>query len=166
MRDAILDWARSLPTPLAVIAVAMTPILELRGAIPLGRSVLDMAPLPTFLWAVLGNLLPIPVILLALEPVAGWAERHWTGLHRLIERFSRSTERRHRARFERLRDLALITFVAIPLPITGAWSGALAAYVFGVRRLRAFALITIGVIIAGIVVSLFWGALGISVDGA
>ncbi len=123
-----------------------------------------MAPGPAFIWGVLGNLAPVPFILWLLPPVAGWAERHWSWLHRIIERLSSYTERRHSRRFERLRDLALITFVAIPLPVTGAWSGSLAAYVFGVRRWRALALITVGVLIAGVVVSLFWEALGIAIE--
>ncbi len=100
----------------------------------------------------------MPFILWLLPPVAGWAERHWSWLHRIIERLSSYTERRHSRRYERLRDAALITFVAIPLPITGAWSGSLAAYVFGVGKWRALGLIAVGVMVAGLVVSLFWGA--------
>jgi len=164
MREAILDWAETLPGPVAVFITAMIPILELRAAIPLGRSFFDMGAVETYFWAVLGNLAPVPFLLWLLPPVAGWAERHWGWLHRVIERLSTYTERRHSKRFERLRDYALITFVAIPLPVTGAWSGSLAAYVFGVRRGRALLLITIGVLIAGVIVSLFWEAIGIGID--
>lgn len=164
MREAILDWAQTLPGPVAVFVTAMIPILELRAAIPLGRSFFDMGPVETYIWAVLGNLAPVPFLLWLLPPVAGWAERHWDWLHRVIERLSTYTERRHSKRFERMRDYALITFVAIPLPITGAWSGSLAAYVFGVRRGRALLLITIGVLIAGLIVSLFWDTIGIGID--
>jgi len=163
MVDAIIDWAKDLPAPLAVMVVAMVPIIELRGAIPLGRF-LDLSAVSAYWWAVLGNLIPVPFILLLLPPVAEWAERHWSWLHRVIERLTSYTERRHSTRFERLRDLALITFVAIPLPVTGAWSGALAAYVFGVKRGKAMLLITIGVMIAGIIVSVFIGALGMTID--
>jgi len=163
MVDAIIDWAKDLPAPLAVVVVAMVPIIELRGAIPLGHF-LDLGTVPSYWWAVLGNLLPVPIILWLLPPTAAWAERHWAWLHRVIERLSTYTERRHSKRFERLRDLALITFVAIPLPVTGAWSGSLAAYVFGVRRGRALLLITVGVMIAGIIVSAFIGALGMTID--
>jgi uncharacterized membrane protein len=163
MPGGILEWAKHLPPPLAVVVVAMVPFLELRGAIPLGHF-LDVGTLPSYWWAVLGNLLPVPLILWLLPSVAGWAERHWAWLHRSIERLSTYTEKRHSHRFERLRDLALITFVAIPLPMTGAWSGSLAAYVFGVKRGRALSLISIGVLIAGVIVSLFIGALGMTVS--
>jgi uncharacterized membrane protein len=163
MRDAVIDWAKDLPAPLAVVIVAMVPIIELRGAIPLGRF-LGLDAVEAYWWAVLGNLIPVPFILWLLPPTARWAERHWSWLHRVIERLSSYTERRHSKRFERLRDLALITFVAVPLPVTGAWSGSLAAYVFGVRRGRALALITFGVLVAGIVVSVFIGAVGMTID--
>jgi uncharacterized membrane protein len=163
MVDSILDWAKHLPAPLAVVVVSMVPIIELRGAIPFGHF-LDLGTIPSYWWAVLGNLIPVPFILWLLPPVAGWAERHWAWLHRIIERLSTYTERRHSHRFERLRDLALITFVAIPLPVTGAWSGSLAAYVFGVKRGRAMVLISIGVLVAGVIVSVFIGALGMTIS--
>ncbi len=163
MREAIIEWVDALPGPLAVVVLAMVPIIELRGAIPVGRGLFEMGGFEAYWWSVLGNLVPVPFILWLLPPVAGWAERHWPLLHRVIDRLSGHTERRHSRRFERLRDLALITFVAIPLPVTGAWSGSLAAYVFGVRRGRALALIAVGVLIAGVLVSVFLEALGMAV---
>lgn len=154
MVDALLELLRSFPSPLAVMVAAMLPIIELRGALPFGRSVLGMSTLEAYLWSVLGNLIPVPFILWLLGPVTAWAESHWGWLHRFLERLFAYTRRRHSERFERLRDLALITFVAIPLPITGAWSGSLAAFVFGIRRSRALVLISVGVAIAGVIVAL------------
>ncbi len=151
MRERLTELLDVLPPPLAVLVAAMLPVLELRGAIPFAR-VLDMPAGQAYLWAVLGNLVPVPFILWWLGPVTRWAEDHWPGLHRFLDRLFASSRRRHSVRFERLRDLALVTFVAIPLPITGAWSGSLAAFVFGVGRLRALALIAVGVAIAGLVV--------------
>lgn len=158
MRESIESFVREFPGPLAVVLLAALPIFELRLAIPFALSALDMPPWQAFLWSVLGNLLPVPFILMWLDPVTGWAERHWDWLHRVLERLFAHTRRRHSARFERFRDLALVTFVAIPLPVTGAWSGALAAFVFGVERRKAFLLITVGVAIAGIVVTFLWVA--------
>ncbi|MGH8874389.1 MAG: COG2426 family protein [Acidimicrobiia bacterium] len=158
MREAIQTWAAQLPQPLAVILVAMLPIFELRGAIPFARGIFGMGPVAALWWSVVGNLIPIPFILQLLGPVTSWAERHWSGLHRLLDRRYSRTRSRHTTRFERLRDLALVTFVAIPLPLTGAWSGALAAFVFGIEKRRAFVLIAVGVVIAGLVVSLVWEA--------
>jgi uncharacterized membrane protein len=154
MRDSIESFVRNFPEPLAVLLLATLPVFELRLAIPFALEVLDMPVWQSYLWAVIGNLLPVPFILLLLGPVTAWAEDHWGGLHRFLERLFSHTRRRHSGRFDRWRDLALITFVAIPLPITGAWSGALAAFVFGVERRKAFGLITIGVLIAGVIVTL------------
>jgi uncharacterized membrane protein len=154
MRESIESFIRNFPEPLAVMLLGTLPIFELRGAIPFAIGVLDMPVLQAYVWAVLGNLLPLPFILLFLGPVTSWAESHWPGLHRFLERLFSHTRRRHTGRFDRWRDLALITFVAIPLPITGAWSGALAAFVFGVERRKAFALISVGVLIAGVIVTL------------
>ena len=154
VRDAIVDWVESvLPAQLAVLFLGMLPIFELRLAIPVAREVFQMGPFQAYFWAVVGNLIPIPFILYLLDPVTAWAESHWDGLHRLISRLQDRTRRKHQQRFERLRDLAIITFVAIPLPLTGAWTGALAANVFGIEPKKAFGLIAVGVMIAGVIVS-------------
>lgn len=166
MRDSIIDWIRALPLPepLLVVLVGMTPIFELRGAIPLGREIFGMSPLTAYVWAVIGNMIPVPIILWLFPGFVDWAEDHWPWIHRLMVRLHVRTENRAAKRFERLRDFALITFVAIPLPVTGAWSGSLAAVVFDVPKRRALPLIFIGVLIAGLVVTLFLGALGIAFD--
>jgi len=152
VRDAILHFVQTFPEPLAVVLLAALPVFELRLALPVAVGAFGMTIPEAYVWAVLGNLLPVPFILMLLGPVTIWAEEHWEGLHRFLERLFAHTRRRHSERFDRLRDLALITFVAIPLPITGAWSGALAAFVFGVESKRAMLLIAIGVMIAGVVV--------------
>jgi uncharacterized membrane protein len=156
MRESIRDWVEALPLPepFAVVLLAMVPIFELRGALPFAREILGMSPLAAFSWSVIGNAIPVPIILWLLPPFTEWAERHWKWLHRFLDRLHQYTERRHTGRFERLRDLALITFVAIPLPVTGAWSGSLAAVVFQVPKRRAIPLIFIGIVIAGIIVTL------------
>ncbi len=156
MREAVQQWVESLPIPepLAVVLLAALPITELRLALPFARGVLEWSIPSAFIWSVLGNLLPVPFILWLLGPVTSWAERHWEWLHGILERLFAHTRKRHTAKFDRLRDLALIAFVAIPLPITGAWSGSLAAFVFGVERRRALVLIAVGVMIAGVVVSM------------
>lgn len=156
MRESIRDWVEALPLPepVAVILLAMVPIFELRGALPFAREILGMSALSSFSWSVIGNAIPVPIILWLLPPFTEWAERHWKALHRFLDRLHAYTEQRHSARFERLRDLALITFVAIPLPITGAWSGSLAAVVFQVPKRRAIPLIFLGIIIAGLIVTM------------
>lgn len=153
MREAIVEWAQALPPPVAVVLLAAVPILELRGAIPIARQVWRMSALEALGWSLIGNALPAPFILALLGPVTRWAEGHWGWFHRFLGRLYDHTRRRHTARFERLRDLALMAFVAVPLPVTGVWSGSLAAFVFGVPFRRALLFIYAGMLIAGIVVS-------------
>ena len=164
MRESITEWVETLPLPepLLVVLLAMLPIIELRGSIPVARAIFEMSPVSSFWWSVLGNAIPVPIILWLFPPLVEWIEGKWDWLHRLLVRLQASTERRHSSRFERLRDFALITFVAIPLPITGAWSGSLAAIVFGIDKRRAIPLIFVGILIAGVVVSLFLEALGLA----
>jgi uncharacterized membrane protein len=166
VRQTVVDWieALPLPDPLLVVLLAMVPIIELRGAIPVAQEIFGMSRLSAFGWSVLGNAIPVPIILWLLPPFTRFAEEHIQWLHRFLERLKSSTERRHSRRFERLRDLALITFVAIPLPITGAWSGSLAAVVFNIEKKRAMPLIFLGIVIAGLVVTLFWEALGLALE--
>ena len=166
MRETIVEWVETLPLPepMLVVLLAMVPVVELRGAIPVAQGIFDMSRLSAFTWSVIGNAIPVPIILWLLPPFTRWAEDHWKWLHRFLERLHAYTRRRHTTRFERLRDLALITFVAIPLPITGAWSGSLAAVVFEIPKKRAIPLILSGILIAGVVVTLFWEALGLALN--
>lgn len=151
------DWG--VADPVAVALISALPVLELRAGIPLGRLVLAMDPLPTWIWAVVGNLAPLPLVFRLL----GICDRYCTAdrlgwMRRLLDRLYARSRRRHTAWFARLRDLALVVLVAIPLPLTGGWTGLLAAYVFGVPFRRAFWLIAAGVAVAATAVSLLVGA--------
>jgi len=165
MRESLSDVIRSLPLPdeVLVVLLAMVPIIELRGAIPLALGVFEFGRFEAYLLAVVGNLIPVPIILWAFPPFLRFTERRMKWLFRLLTRLQHSTERRHTRRFERWRAAALVSFVAIPLPITGAWSGSLAAIVFNVPKKKALPLIGLGVLIAGVVVLLFSQALGLAV---
>ena len=151
---AMLDWIQSLPADLAVFLMSMLPIVELRGAIPLGVSVYGMSYTHAYVVAVLGNLVPIIPLLLALGPIERILGR-WRPFRRFFDWvFARS--RRKGKLIERFKFFGLILFVGIPLPVTGAWTGAAAAYVFGVPLRRSVPAIIIGVMLAGVVVSLAW----------
>jgi uncharacterized membrane protein len=147
----------------AVLLIAMIPVFELRGAIPFGTGVMHMKLWQAFVWAVIGNMIPIPFILLFLEPVSRWLSRHSKTMDRFFTWLFARTRRKHSATFEKWKYVGLMIFVAIPLPGTGAWSGALAAFVFGIPFWPALLYIFLGVLIAGGVVSLatsFAGILG------
>lgn len=135
----------------SVLGVSAAPVSELRGGLPLGL-VYGFHPATSFFLAVIGNLLPVLPLLLGL----GWGERQlrrFTPLERPLDWVFTRTRRKGRL-IERYGSIGLILLVAIPLPATGAWTGAIAAFLFGIPPKRAFPLIVVGVLIAGVVVLL------------
>jgi len=136
-----------------VLMVAALPVSELRGAIPLALGVYQFDPLSAYLLGVLGNLLPVPILLKLLGPVTALLRRSVL-LNRGVSWLLARTRKRHSALIERLGAMALVLFVAVPLPATGAWTGALIAHVFEIPFRYAFPLIALGVSIAGVLVTL------------
>ena len=143
-----------MPRELIVLIISMLPISELRGAIPIAVGVYEMSMLNAFCWAVLGNIVPIIFILWFLEKISNFLSRKFYFFNRFFIWLFEKTRKRHSKKFQRFKELALILLVAIPLPFTGAWTGALAAFVFAVPIKKAFLLIVLGILIAGVAVSL------------
>jgi uncharacterized membrane protein len=156
MVDSIVHFLKNVPAEVVTMLIAMLPIAELRGAIPWA---LTSPPIggglhwaTAYLYAVIGNFIPIIPILLLLEPVSKWLSRY-----RLFDRFFTWLFNRTRKRgkvIQRYEALGLILFVAIPLPVTGAWTGSVAAFIFGIKLKYAIPCIFAGVLIAGVVVTL------------
>ena len=140
----------SLSSVLKVIGIAASPIAELRVAIPWAIWH-DFPWYYAFVLAVIGNLLPVPFILLFLNAISRLLSKidfidrflHWLFEH---------TRRRGRI-VERYERIGLVLFVAIPLPVTGAWTGSLLAVLFGLKFKRALLSIFIGILIAGTIVT-------------
>lgn len=144
-----------MPSELVILLMSMLPISELRGAIPVAIGVYNMSIVSAFFLAVLGNLIPVIFIIKILDLLVNKFLIHRIYIfNRFFTWLFEKTRSRHSKKFERWRDFALIVLVAIPLPFTGAWTGALAAFVFNIPIKRAFPLITLGVLIAGIIVTL------------
>lgn len=136
---------------LAVVTTAATPVVELRGAIPLGLA-LGLAPWQAWMWSVLGNLLPVPALLWGTRTGLNWLERQpW--LHSRLKAWGERGSSRLAARVRRWGLLGLAVFVAAPLPGTGAWTGAVAASFLGIRPGPALGAITLGVVAAGLLVA-------------
>lgn len=148
----LLDALSSLPPPVIIIVIAMMPFIELRGSIPVAIGIYHMPVYEAFLWSFIGNMLPIPFILLFFRYIEKWL-RHWQWWDRTFERLFARTRKRANTTIEKYEELGIIIFVAIPLPFTGAWTGALIAYLFGLDTKKALSVIAFGVIIAGIIVS-------------
>ena len=156
MTEQIARFFGTLPKELVTSLIAMVPIAELRGAIP--WALLDL-PLggglnwpAAYFFAVVGNLIPIAPLLLGIEKLQLWLRKY-----RLFDIFFDWLFKRTRRRgkvIEKYKALGLIVFVGIPLPVTGAWTGVVAAFLFGIPFRLAFPAIIAGVLLSGIIVTL------------
>lgn len=145
------DMISVLPESIQVILMAMIPFGELRASIPFALWI-EMSHEEAFvLVSVIGNMLPVVPLLLFLDPVSNWLRRY-TVFDRFFNWLFART-RRYNKRMDKYGSLGLIPFVAIPLPVTGAWTACAVAFVFGIRFRYAFFAILAGVIIAGIIVT-------------
>lgn len=143
---------------LYVFLISMLPIIELRGAIPVGAA-LGLPWWQAFLLAIIGNLLPVPFILLLVEKVLGFMKQHGI-FPRLIQWLEEKAQKGIK-KVEKHALVGLLLFVAIPLPGTGAWTGSLVASLFHLDRRYSFVSVVLGVLLAGAVVTLIsYGVLG------
>ncbi len=147
---------------LVVLIIASLPIFELRGALPVAINLFHFPWYYALLLAIIGNLLPVPFILLFLNAITRWLSKI-TLFNRMLSWLFERTRRRGRI-IERYERIGLALFVAIPLPVTGAWTGSLAAVVFGLKFKYAFLSIFIGIFIAGIIVTCL-SLLGLTIFG-
>lgn len=151
MLTKIILVFRGLPKDLITVIVAALPISELRGAIPLAILTLRQPILKAFYLAILGNILPIIPLLLFLRPVSEKL-RHFKLWRNFFDRLFERTKRRASI-VQRYEALGLALFVAIPLPITGAWTGCIAASLFKIKFRYAFLAICSGVCLAALIVT-------------
>lgn len=134
-----------------VFIVSMIPLLELRGSI-LAAGFMNTSFVPTYIAAVIGNILPIPFILLFIEKIFSWMKKskHLHSIPVWIEKKAMSKS----AQIEKYGYWGLFLFVAIPLPGTGAWTGSLLAVLLGLKPRKSFLFILLGVMTAGLIMSL------------
>ena len=151
MSESVFAFLSGLPLNWIVFFASAIPITELRAAIPFGIAC-GMDPLSAWFWGVLGNLLPIPLILLL-----------WPLVYRLFDAIPFTRKFLHRyvdkartkgQEMEKLGVLGLIIFVGIPLPMTGVWTGSLISYLLGLNPLKSFLCLAAGACIAGIAMTL------------
>lgn len=154
MIDFLLNFLVDVPAEWAVLFMAMVPVVELRGALPLALTYYHLNIVSAYLLSVLGNLLPVIFILLYIGSVSDWLIKNSRLFNKFFDWLFRRTRHKITKQYEKYGLMALAIFVAIPLPMTGAWTGALAAWLFGVKIKKAFLAISVGVLIAGVIVAL------------
>lgn len=142
-----------------VLIISMLPIIELRGALPVAFA-LDMPFLPSFIVSVAGNLIPVPFILWLITPVCNRLKK--TKMFAWLPAFLERKVEKNKEKVTKYANWGLFIFVAIPLPGTGAWTGALIASFLDFKFRDAFLAITGGVVTAGIIMSIVsYGLLGL-----
>ena len=134
-----------------VFLIAMIPIFELRGAIPIGILSYELPVWKVFPIAIAGNMVPIFFILLFFDLITKLFFKVPI-LKKILEAIFRRTRKKGEI-IEKYEEIGLMLFVAIPLPVTGAWTGSLAAYLFGLKFWKSILFIFLGVLIAGTVVT-------------
>jgi uncharacterized membrane protein len=143
--------------------LAMTPLGELRISLPLALTVYRLDWKIAFFLSIIGNLIPSALILSFLPFLSQWLSKKSKICQKFFSWLFERIKKEHKTKMEKYGALALVAFVAIPLPLTGAWTGALIAFLFNIPFLMAFPLIALGVIIAGIIVSILTSA-GIGIE--
>ncbi|MBQ8575879.1 MAG: small multi-drug export protein [Clostridia bacterium] len=148
--ESMVDlFGTKIPNELTVFVISLFPVLELRGGLIAAR-LLEMDALKAFFYCFLGNMVPIPFILLFIRKIFDWM-RKWKYMGKIIVKMEKKAEK-HRPTIEKYGIWGLFILVAIPLPGTGGWTGALVAAVMDLRMRRALPAIALGVFAAGLIV--------------
>ena len=132
--------------------VSVVPVVELRGGIPFGVA-LGLEIWKALIAAVIGNILPLPFIVAYIRRVFQWMRRHMPKLNLFVDKLEQKAHLKGR-KVTKYKYLGLMIFVAIPRPGTGGWTGALIAAFLDMPLRRAIPAITLGVLTAGIVISI------------
>lgn len=165
MKEAIINWfvvnlGGKVGKEFIVFIISMIPILELRGGlIAASPAILDIAMWKAVPICLIGNIIPIPFILLLITKIFDWM-KGTRKLKPLVEKLEAKAMSK-KDKIEKYEFWGLVAFVGIPLPGTGAWTGALIAALLGIRFRKAFPAIIIGVCIAAFIICvLFYGVVG------
>lgn len=153
-----IDLFGGLNKNVIIFLISCMPILELRGGL-IAASLLKINLLTSFIICYIGNLLPIPFILYFITPLFNKLKKT-KHLNKLVTKVENKANSK-KDKIEKSEFFGLLLFVGIPLPGTGAWTGALIASMINMNKKKAFLAITLGVLLAGIIMSIFsYGLLG------
>lgn len=136
---------------LNVLLLSAVPLIEQRGAIPLGIIAYQLHPLTVFIVSFLGSLLPVPFILLLFNGIFGWMKtvKAFAPINNFIEK----KVNKGSAKIEKYKEIGLIAFVAIPLPTTGLWTGSAIAAFLRLDFKKSFLCVALGGIISAAIIT-------------
>ena len=155
MSDAIMHFFEViLGEELTVLLCSMIPIVELRGAIPVGWFAFDMPWWQIYLFAVIGNMIPVPFILLLIRKILKWMTTCRVKLFNRVANWIEAKADKNTDKIQKYGFWGVCLFIAIPLPVTGAWTGSLVAASIKMNFWKALLSALLGVMIAGAIVTL------------
>lgn len=152
IQHAIIEWFSWFPAHWAVFLLSMIPITEIRASIPLGITVFGMGVFEAVLWGVLGNVLAGVLVLLVVEPLMWHVIKHSKTIEKLWHTYVEKIKTTNTKRFEKWGSVILVSFVAIPLPMTGVFTGAVAASIFQIPVKKAVPLLFLGSLISSCII--------------
>lgn len=132
---------------------ACAPLVEMRASIPLGYLQYGLSIYEATLVSCIGIIFATTLVRFLLPHIVNFADRHWPFFDRILQKIFARTRAKHSHRAEVLGEVALIAFIAIPLPGSGAWTGVLLAYLFGIPFKKSILVMAIGVLLSGIIIA-------------
>lgn len=142
-----------LPKEILTMLLALFPITEIRASIPVAITAYGLSPASAFFWSVIGNIITTVFLVWWLGPVVDFFVKKAEWIKKSVDWIFERTRDRAMKKYVKYGQWALILFVAIPFPGTGAWTGALIAFLFNIPKWRSLILISIGIILSGLIVS-------------
>jgi uncharacterized membrane protein len=140
---------------LITFLLAILPVTELRLSIPIALEVFHLPVWSAYLFSVLGNLVPLILIISILDPISKFLSSRFYLFNRFFIWLFAHTRSAHQSKFEKWgKNLAVIILVATPIPFIGGWTGAIAAFVFGISFKKALPLVIAGSLLAGMIVTI------------
>jgi len=162
MIEQILAYFSDIPPQLAVFLITMLPIGENRVAIPVALGVYHLPIWQVMFLTTIGDIFIAALILFCFQKINNWLEGRISLVDRFFNWLFTRTEKKFAKKYEVWGEVALMIFVAIPLPVTGAWTGSFAAWMFGINPWRALLFISLGVILSsGIIILASLGLINI-----
>ena len=139
---------------LKTFLIAMSPIVELRGSIPIALQVYKLPVWSAYFFSVLGNLIPLILIISILNPVSQFLSNKFRFFNIFFNWLFKHTKKINQSKFEKWgKNLAVVILVATPIPFIGGWTGAICAFLFGITFKKALPLVVIGCLISGLIVT-------------
>ena len=146
-----IDTLSGIPKDIVCFIISMVPILELRGGM-IAAALFGLPWLRALLFCILGNMLPMPFVLLLIDKIFDLLKKTKT-FRSIVEKLEQRALG-HRKKIEKYEFWGLVLFVGIPLPGTGGWTGSLAAALMGLRFKKAFPAVILGILLAATIMSL------------